>query len=328
MQQAYVNAYTHLRQFDRRARFSTWLTKIAVYEAIARARKQGRYEPLDDEGTNLERFMATQTPNPERQAFAREIGALLESAIDDLPDGCREVFILRQVEGMNTSEVAESLGVSEDAVKTRLSRGRAALRRDLFDRAGLRAQRLPLRAPALRSRRRHGPRTHCLTRSSSARVALADLCRFQEECPPFGRIKTRRQITWRGTHARSWRTLTRSHRLHRTAWDNRDDGRSVARGPRPCTCPLEVKMSETPPTTAEPGVRRRKVSHVALKHIRSAALAAALVPLAQVAVAPVSVAAQCSGACPPAAPEPATLLLLAPAAGALAWRVRQNRKQK
>jgi hypothetical protein len=87
-------------------------------------------------------------------------------------------------------------------------------------------------------------------------------------------------------------------------------------------------MSETAPTTAEPGTRRRKVSHAALKHIRSAALAAALVPLAQVAVAPMSVAAQCSGACPPAAPEPATLLLLAPAAGALALRVRQNRKRK
>ena len=139
MQQAYVNAYTHLRQFDGRAKFSTWLTRIAVHEAIARARKQGRYEPLDDEGSNLERFMATRTPNPERQAFAREIGALLESAIDDLPDGCREVFILRQVEGMNTAEVSEALGVSEDVVKTRLSRGRAALRRDLFDRAGLSA---------------------------------------------------------------------------------------------------------------------------------------------------------------------------------------------
>lgn len=139
MQQAYVNAYTHLRQFDGRAKFSTWLTRIAVHEAIARARKQGRYEPLDDEGSNLESFMATRTPNPERQAFAREIGALLESAIDDLPDGCREVFILRQVEGMNTAEVSEALGVSEDVVKTRLSRGRAALRRDLFDRAGLSA---------------------------------------------------------------------------------------------------------------------------------------------------------------------------------------------
>lgn len=139
MQQAYVNAYTHLRQFDRRAKFSTWLTRIAVHEAIARARKQGRYRPFDDEGPFAESFMTTPTPNPERQAFARELGALLETAIDDLPDGCREVFILRQVEGMNTSEVAEALGVSEDVVKTRLSRGRAALRRDLFQRAGIEA---------------------------------------------------------------------------------------------------------------------------------------------------------------------------------------------
>jgi RNA polymerase sigma-70 factor (ECF subfamily) len=139
MQQAYVNAYTHLRQFDRRAKFSTWLTKIAVYEAIARARKQGRYQSIDDESSHLESFMATRTPTPERQAFGREIGALLESAIDDLPDGCREVFMLRQVEGMSTSDVAEALGVSEDVVKTRLSRGRAALRRDLFERAGISA---------------------------------------------------------------------------------------------------------------------------------------------------------------------------------------------
>src|SRR5688572_31014446 len=49
MQQAYVNAYVHLRQFDARAKFSTWLTRIAVHEAIARARRRGRYEPLDAE---------------------------------------------------------------------------------------------------------------------------------------------------------------------------------------------------------------------------------------------------------------------------------------
>ena len=47
MQQAYVNAYAHLRQFDGRAKFSTWLTKIAVHEALARARKRGRYEAVD-----------------------------------------------------------------------------------------------------------------------------------------------------------------------------------------------------------------------------------------------------------------------------------------
>ena len=140
MQQAYVNAYAHLRQFDGRAQFSTWLTRIAVYEAIARARKKGRYEPLDDGGAgDMEMRMATHTPDPERQAFGRELGALLEAAIDDLPDGHREVFVLRQVEGMSTAEVAAALDVSEDVVKTRLSRGRAALRRDIIKRAGVSA---------------------------------------------------------------------------------------------------------------------------------------------------------------------------------------------
>ena len=139
MQQAYVNAYTHLRQFDGRAKFSTWLIKIAVYEAIARARKQGRYEPLDaDDAGTLETFMPTSSaPDPERQAFTRELGALLEAAIDRLPNGSREAFMLRDGEGLSTAETAEMLGVTDDVVKTRLSRARAALRRDLLERTGL-----------------------------------------------------------------------------------------------------------------------------------------------------------------------------------------------
>ena len=142
MQQAYVNAYAHLRQFDGRAKFSTWLTRIAVHEAIARARRQGRYQSIDDpERGGAETFMPPQTtPDPEREAFARELAKVLEAAVDTLPDGCREVFMLRQIEGLNTQETAESLGVSEDVVKTRLSRARAALRRELFERAGLAAE--------------------------------------------------------------------------------------------------------------------------------------------------------------------------------------------
>jgi RNA polymerase sigma-70 factor, ECF subfamily len=85
----------------------------------------------------VEPFMSRNpTENPERQAFTGELRGLLEWAIDTLPDGMREVFVLREVEGLSTSEVAESLGVSEDVVKTRLSRGRAALRRVLLDRTG------------------------------------------------------------------------------------------------------------------------------------------------------------------------------------------------
>ena len=135
MQQAYVNAYTHLAQFDRRARFSTWLTRIAVHEALARARRRGRYTSLDD--SSLGAFMpVTSSPDPERRAISGELGRLIESAIDNLGDGYREVFVLRQVQGLSTADTAEALGVSEDVVKTRFSRARHALQQQLSDRIG------------------------------------------------------------------------------------------------------------------------------------------------------------------------------------------------
>ena len=140
MQQAYVNAYAHLRQFDHRAKFSTWLTRIAINEALARVRRQARYESFDEEATGAgETIMTRQQVDPEHQAIARELGALLEKAVDALPEGNREVFMLREIEGLSTAETAECLGVSEDVVKTRLSRARAALRADLFQRAGVAA---------------------------------------------------------------------------------------------------------------------------------------------------------------------------------------------
>lgn len=133
MQETYVNAYTHLAQFDGRAKFATWLTKIAVYEALARARRRGRYQSLDDNSVDT-LMPAPSAPDPERQAFGRELGALIESAVDALGDGHREVFMLRQIEGLSTAETAQALGVTEDVVKTRFSRARAALQKDLLDR--------------------------------------------------------------------------------------------------------------------------------------------------------------------------------------------------
>jgi RNA polymerase sigma-70 factor (ECF subfamily) len=136
MQQAYVNAYANLRQFAGKARFSTWLTRIAVNESVARARRRGRYDSYD-ELSNAEPCMAEQFPgDPERQTFSGELRELLEWAIDRLPDGAREVFVLREVEGLSTAEVATSLSISEDVVKTRLSRAKAALRRSLMERTG------------------------------------------------------------------------------------------------------------------------------------------------------------------------------------------------
>jgi hypothetical protein len=95
------------------------------------------YEAFDDQRPHVVPYMARTTQeNPEREAFTRELRALLESAVDTLPDGLREVFVLRDVEGLSTAEAAACLGLTGDAVKTRLARGRAALRRVLLDRTG------------------------------------------------------------------------------------------------------------------------------------------------------------------------------------------------
>jgi RNA polymerase sigma-70 factor (ECF subfamily) len=135
MQQAYVNAYANLRQFNRLARFSTWLTRIVINEALARVRRKHRYEPFEEDQSNVEALRKGASPrDPEREAASAELRALLESAIDRLPDGAREVFMLRDVEGMSTAEVGTALGITDDAVKTRLSRARAALRDDLMER--------------------------------------------------------------------------------------------------------------------------------------------------------------------------------------------------
>ena len=137
MQQAYVNAFASLRQFKGQARFSTWLTRITINEALARVRRRGRYEPFEDDPMDANSIVPIPSgPDPERQAFASELRDLLEWAIDALPAGAREVFMLRDVEGLNTADTAASLGVSEDVVKTRLSRARTTLRGFLLERAG------------------------------------------------------------------------------------------------------------------------------------------------------------------------------------------------
>src|ERR1051325_2477648 len=135
MQQAYVNAYVHLRQFDRRGGgFSGGGAKGTLQ--AARAARDHAVDFTEEENQAVEREPSR---NPEHQAFAGELRSLLETSIDELPDGLREVFMLREVDGLNTAETAECLGVSEDVVKTRLSRGRASLRHLLAERAGIHA---------------------------------------------------------------------------------------------------------------------------------------------------------------------------------------------
>ena len=149
MQQAYVNAFVHLEQFQERAQFSTWLTRIVVNEALARRQKQiaQRSSERGDEHGVLMEFRAPQ-PDPERQAYAQELRRVLEDAVDLLPDGYRTVFMLRDIEGMSTAETGEGLGIGEEAVKTRLHRARAMIRRSVEARIGSEAAgAFPFHAP-------------------------------------------------------------------------------------------------------------------------------------------------------------------------------------
>jgi RNA polymerase sigma-70 factor, ECF subfamily len=131
MQDAYVRAYTHLDQFDGRASFATWLTKIAVHEALARLRRRRRLVEMDafTEASEEQRMPVSKTPSPEQEVLIRTLGIILESAINQLPAAYRSVFMLREVEEMSTAETAECLGISEEAVKVCLHRARARLRK-------------------------------------------------------------------------------------------------------------------------------------------------------------------------------------------------------
>ena len=125
MQQAYINAFRHLHQFEERAKFSTWLTRIALNEAFHRRKFQN--DRKDDQSV-MDTITST-AADPERQAYTAELRRILESAVDTLPDGYRAVFMLRDVEGLSTSEAGQGLGLSDEAVKTRLHRARAMIRR-------------------------------------------------------------------------------------------------------------------------------------------------------------------------------------------------------
>jgi RNA polymerase sigma-70 factor, ECF subfamily len=135
MQQAYINAYQHLHQFADRARFSTWLTRIAVNEALARMRKHGRLTLIREEEA-MSVVESTQ-PDPEQQALTSQLRHVVEREVNALPETYRSVFMLREVEGLSTTETAECLSLTEDVVKTRLHRARTILRDNLYRRAGV-----------------------------------------------------------------------------------------------------------------------------------------------------------------------------------------------
>jgi RNA polymerase sigma-70 factor, ECF subfamily len=133
VQETYVRAFTHLGQFRGDSSLPTWLSRIAVNEALGRRRRQRPGVELSSlpQGVleaQIIQFPLAASEDPEKSMAQREIQHVVEHAIDELPEPFRLVFITRVIEGMNVEETAEILGLKPETVKTRLHRARNMLR--------------------------------------------------------------------------------------------------------------------------------------------------------------------------------------------------------
>ena len=139
VQDAYLKAFAALDGFHGECAFSTWLTRIAINEALGRRRtSQRRRRRLEDSGVSLlddyrEALMPGRAGEEAADAALarRQIARLLEGAISRLPEPFRTVFILREVNELSVEDAATALGVPPETVKTRLFRARRRLREDL-----------------------------------------------------------------------------------------------------------------------------------------------------------------------------------------------------
>lgn len=124
LQQTYINAFENLDSFRRESQFSTWLTRIAINEALKYLNKKKRYSKLQllhEKDLKIEDFQ-NQAPSPEEAAIQNNYKELLEDVIDTLPPKYRSVYIMREIEDMNTRETADCLNITESNVKVRLHR--------------------------------------------------------------------------------------------------------------------------------------------------------------------------------------------------------------
>jgi RNA polymerase sigma-70 factor (ECF subfamily) len=159
VQETYVRAFTHLGGFRGDSSLATWLARIAMNEALGRLRRQRASVEFDTLApgvleAQIIRFpLSAPSDDPEKSMAQREIQAVVERAIDELPEAFRIVFITRVIEGMNVEESAAILGLKPETVKTRLHRARNMLRDNVerkigpvvmeaFPFAGKRCQRL------------------------------------------------------------------------------------------------------------------------------------------------------------------------------------------
>ena len=135
VQTAYCRAFQHLHSFKEQARFSTWITSIVVNQSLMHLRSSRRATLLSLEGPIAEqpsRYLMSQEPTPEERTSRREIAVAISRAVARLPNGLRVAYTLHAVSGLPVSEVANQLGLSVSATKSRIFRARCTLESRLY----------------------------------------------------------------------------------------------------------------------------------------------------------------------------------------------------
>jgi RNA polymerase sigma-70 factor (ECF subfamily) len=137
LQETFLSAFRSIARFEAKSQLSTWLYRIAYNAALMRLRRRqvetvSLDEPVeDDEGVLQPRDFADWSENPERAVLDAEMRRVMDEAVGTLSETLRSVFVLRDVNGLSTAQTAQVLGLSEEAVKSRLLRARLALREKL-----------------------------------------------------------------------------------------------------------------------------------------------------------------------------------------------------
>jgi RNA polymerase sigma-70 factor (ECF subfamily) len=132
MQDTFLDAYTGLPKFQGRSAFRTWLVKIMLSNCYAKGRKADhKYEQAADINENSTPIYANTQTETNMIVMNRELATVIENALKKVPVEYRMVFSLREISGMNVSETAEALDISETNVRARLSRAKAMLRKEV-----------------------------------------------------------------------------------------------------------------------------------------------------------------------------------------------------
>jgi RNA polymerase sigma-70 factor (ECF subfamily) len=134
LQEGLLAAYRNLKRFEGRSRFSTWLTRIVINASLMRRRSQKSRPAVsleqwstEENSIPAEERFAAEGPSPEEIYAGRELRNLINENLEELSPVLRDAFLLREAQGLSTSEAARALGVSENTLKARLWRARQQL---------------------------------------------------------------------------------------------------------------------------------------------------------------------------------------------------------